>query len=71
LYVHAQSDTGAPVMSAFVEIVFGNVENVFENMGDEVVLRRTIGAKKDEYSLNRKSIPYKSQLFFDKLALAQ
>ena len=42
-------------MNAFVEIVFDNSDNRFslEN-SDEVVLRRTIGHKKDEFFLQRK-----------------
>lgn len=38
-----------------VEIVFDNSDNRFPTGHEEVVLRRTIGAKKDEYSLDRKS----------------
>ena len=42
-------------MNAFVEIVFDNSDNRFslEN-SDEVVLRRTVGHKKDEFFLQRK-----------------
>ena len=42
-------------LSAFVEIVFDNSDNRFPTGHEEVVLRRTIGLKKDEYSLDRKS----------------
>jgi structural maintenance of chromosome 3 (chondroitin sulfate proteoglycan 6) len=38
-----------------VEIVFDNTDNRFPTGHDEVVIRRTIGLKKDEYSLDRKS----------------
>jgi hypothetical protein len=38
-----------------VEIVFDNSDNRFPTGRDEVVLRRTIGLKKDEYSLDKKS----------------
>lgn len=38
-----------------VEIVFDNSDNRFPTGRDEVVLRRTIGVKKDEYSLDKKS----------------
>ena len=38
-----------------VEIVFDNFDNRFPTGRDEVVLRRTIGLKKDEYSLDKKS----------------
>ncbi|KAF8904142.1 structural maintenance of chromosome protein 3 [Gymnopilus junonius] len=41
--------------SAYVEIVFDNSDNRFPTGHDEVILRRTIGAKKDEYSLDKKS----------------
>ncbi|CAM9183039.1 unnamed protein product [Chrysoparadoxa australica] len=43
-------------MSAFVEIVFDNSDQRMAADGDEVVLRRTIGLKKDEFFLNRKKI---------------
>ncbi|KAF8274414.1 RecF/RecN/SMC [Lactarius quietus] len=42
-------------LSAYVEIVFDNSDNRFPTGRDEVVLRRTIGLKKDEYSLDKKS----------------
>lgn len=43
-------------MSAYVEIIFDNTEGVtFQNGKDELTLRRTIGLKKDEYSLDRKN----------------
>lgn len=42
-------------MSAYVEIIFDNTDNRFPTGKDEVVLRRTIGLKKDEYSLDKKS----------------
>ncbi|KAJ7905296.1 structural maintenance of chromosome protein 3 [Mycena olivaceomarginata] len=42
-------------LSAFVEIVFDNSDNRFPTGHDEVLLRRTIGVKKDEYSLDKKS----------------
>ncbi|KAG9120915.1 Structural maintenance of chromosomes protein 3 [Ceratobasidium sp. 392] len=45
----------AQTMSAYVEIVFDNSDNRFPTGKDTVVLRRTIGLKKDEYSLDRKS----------------
>ncbi|KAK3677084.1 Structural maintenance of chromosomes protein 3 [Recurvomyces mirabilis] len=46
---------GAAVMSAYVEIIFDNSDGRFPTDTPEVVLRRTIGQKKDEYSLNRKN----------------
>ncbi|GLB45508.1 putative structural maintenance of [Lyophyllum shimeji] len=45
----------ATTMSAYVEIVFDNSDNRFPTGHDEVILRRTIGLKKDEYSLDKKS----------------
>ena len=47
--------SGSSAVNAFVEIVFDNSDNRFslEN-SDEVVLRRTVGHKKDEFFLQRK-----------------
>ncbi|KAI0371167.1 structural maintenance of chromosome protein 3 [Pilatotrama ljubarskyi] len=45
----------AQTLSAFVEIVFDNSDNRFPTGREEVILRRTIGLKKDEYSLDKKS----------------
>jgi structural maintenance of chromosome 3 (chondroitin sulfate proteoglycan 6) len=39
-----------------VEIVFDNSDNRFPTGRDEVIIRRTIGLKKDEYSLDKKSV---------------
>lgn len=47
---------GHQVMSAFVEIVFDNSDNRIPVDKEEVRLRRTIGAKKDEYFLDGKHI---------------
>ncbi|KAF8073454.1 structural maintenance of chromosome protein 3 [Lyophyllum atratum] len=47
--------TVATTMSAYVEIVFDNSDNRFPTGHEEVTLRRTIGLKKDEYSLDKKS----------------
>jgi structural maintenance of chromosome 3 (chondroitin sulfate proteoglycan 6) len=49
--------TGGQAMSAFVEVVFDNSDNRFPTGRQEVIIRRTIGLKKDEYSLDRKSVP--------------
>ena len=46
---------GSAVMSAYVEIIFDNSDERFPTGTPEVILRRTIGQKKDEYSLNRKN----------------
>ncbi|KAF7295090.1 Structural maintenance of chromosomes protein [Mycena indigotica] len=42
-------------LSAYVEIIFDNSDNRFPTGHDELILRRTIGIKKDEYSLDKKS----------------
>ena len=47
--------TGSAVMTAYVEIIFDNTDRRFPNGSDELILRRTIGQKKDEYSLDRKN----------------
>ncbi|PVU92321.1 hypothetical protein BB561_003892 [Smittium simulii] len=47
--------SGSTTMSAFVEIVFDNSDQRFPTGKDETVIRRTVGLKKDEYSLDKKS----------------
>lgn len=42
-------------MSAYVEIIFDNKDDRFPTGREELFLRRTIGQKKDEYSLDRKN----------------
>ena len=42
-------------MSAFVEIIFDNSDERFPTGKPELIIRRTIGMKKDEYSLDRKN----------------
>ena len=44
-------------MSAYVEIIFDNSDDRFHTGHPEVILRRTIGHKKDEYSVDRKVVP--------------
>lgn len=46
----------SPNASCPVEIIFDNSDNRFPTGKDEVILRRTIGLKKDEYSLDKKSV---------------
>ncbi|KAJ4352179.1 Structural maintenance of chromosomes protein 3 [Didymosphaeria variabile] len=53
--LHAQEGSGAPVQSAYVEVVFDNSDGRFHNSKDEFTLRRTIGLKKDEFSMDRKN----------------
>ncbi|KFA63402.1 hypothetical protein S40285_06593 [Stachybotrys chlorohalonatus IBT 40285] len=48
--------SGSAVMSAYVEIIFDNSDDRFATDKKEVILRRTIGAKKDEYSVDRKVV---------------
>lgn len=47
--------SGSAVMSAYVEIIFDNSDDRFPTGNSELILRRTIGLKKDEYSLDRKN----------------
>lgn len=46
--------SGSAAVNAFVEIVFDNSDNRFSIESDEVVIRRTVGSKKDEFFLQRK-----------------
>ncbi|POR34096.1 Chromosome segregation protein sudA [Tolypocladium paradoxum] len=48
--------SGSAVMSAYVEIIFDNSDDRFPTGNKEVVLRRTISLKKDEYSVDRKVV---------------
>ncbi|QPG76467.1 hypothetical protein FOA43_003856 [Brettanomyces nanus] len=50
--IHEGSGT---VMSAYVEIVFDNTDRRIPIDKDELSIRRTIGMKKDDYSLNSRS----------------
>jgi len=43
-------------MAAYVEIIFDNSDGRLSVESDEVVLRRTIGHKKDEFFVNRKRV---------------
>ncbi|KAF1915857.1 RecF/RecN/SMC [Ampelomyces quisqualis] len=47
--------SGSAVMSAYVEVCFDNTFDRFHTGQPEWLLRRTIGTKKDEYSINRKN----------------
>lgn len=51
--------SGSAVMSAYVEVIFDNSDDRFPTGNKEVVLRRTISLKKDEYSLDKKVITLK------------
>ncbi|CCG22050.1 Smc3 protein [Candida orthopsilosis Co 90-125] len=48
-------DGSGTVMSAYVEIVFDNTDGRFPIAKSEILIRRTIGMKKDDYSLDGKS----------------
>lgn len=58
-FLHTVSGTIYPRMlliaSFPVEIVFDNSDQRFPTGNDTVILRRTVGLKKDEYSLDKKS----------------
>ncbi|KAG9246730.1 putative chromosome segregation protein sudA [Calycina marina] len=47
--------SGSAVTSAYVEVIFDNSDERFPTGKDELILRRTIGLKKDDYSLDRKN----------------
>lgn len=49
--------TGNRVISAYVEIIFDNSDNRVPIDKDEIYLRRVIGAKKDQFFLNKKVVP--------------
>lgn len=51
--IHEGSDT---VLSAYVEVQFDNSDRRFPIQKDEVVIRRTIGLKKDDYALDGRSV---------------
>ncbi|KAH7037928.1 RecF/RecN/SMC [Microdochium trichocladiopsis] len=48
--------SGSAVMSAYVEVIFDNSDDRFPTGNKEVILRRTIGLKKDEYSVDKKVV---------------
>ncbi|XP_060524565.1 structural maintenance of chromosomes protein 3 [Cylas formicarius] len=49
--------TGPRVVSAYVEIIFDNSDARVPIEHEEIYLRRVIGAKKDQYFLNKKVVP--------------
>ncbi|XP_017774625.1 PREDICTED: structural maintenance of chromosomes protein 3-like [Nicrophorus vespilloides] len=49
--------TGPRSVHAYVEIIFDNSDNRVPIDQDEIFLRRVIGAKKDQYFLNKKVVP--------------
>ncbi|UZJ51798.1 hypothetical protein CBS101457_001118 [Exobasidium rhododendri] len=55
--LHDSSASVSATLSAFVEIVFDNSDGRFPyGSNSELTLRRTIGVKKDEYTLDGKSV---------------
>lgn len=48
-------ESSVNIMSAFVEIIFDNTDRRIPIAKDEVSIRRTIGMKKDDYTLDYKS----------------
>ena len=47
---------GSSTLSAFVEIIFDNSDQRFPTGSELLSLKRTIGLKKDEYSLDKKTV---------------
>lgn len=54
--LHEGADNNS-TFSAFVEATFDNSDHRFPTGKTQVIIRRTIGSKKDEYSLDKKSTP--------------
>lgn len=52
--LYDSSGATSATLSAYVEIVFDNTDARFPTSGDEVVLRRTVSAAKDEFMIDRK-----------------
>lgn len=48
-------ESSVNIMSAFVEVVFDNTDRRIPIAKDDIAIRRTIGMKKDDYSLDYKS----------------
>ena len=58
----SHSSSGQRILNAYVEIVFDNTSRRLNVNKDEITLRRTIGAKKDQYHLDGKAIPTRKEL---------
>lgn len=54
--LHEGASGGNEVLTAFVEVTFDNSEGRLPLDSEEVVLRRSVGLKKDEFFLNRKHV---------------
>ena len=64
--------SGATATSAYVEITFDNSSGRVPIEGDDVTLRRAIGAKKDEFYQNRNVLCFLrnvERLLFDEVSL--
>ena len=53
---HARTTKPSPLGAQYVEVVLDNSDGRMAVDSDEVALRRTVGLKKDEFSLNRKRV---------------
>ena len=58
----SQGTSGQRTLNAYVEIVFDNTSRRLGVNKDEISMRRTIGAKKDQYHLDGKVIPTRKEL---------
>lgn len=65
------SGGGVNQIAAYVEIVFDNSDARFPTGRDEVVIRRTVGLKKDEYSLDKKPVTYQIGMLYQILWLGK
>ncbi|KAL8313911.1 hypothetical protein RB593_007845 [Gaeumannomyces tritici] len=55
--------SGSAVMTAYVEIIFDNIDDRFHTGNKEVIIKRTISLKKDEYSIDRKVVQSRNEVF--------
>lgn len=55
--------SGSAVMTAYVEIIFDNTDDRFHTGNKEVIIKRTISLKKDEYSIDRKVVQSRNEVF--------
>ena len=58
----SSSGSGPRPLSAYVELLFDNSDRRFPINQDEISLRRTIGAKKDQFHLNGKAVLSRKEL---------
>ncbi|ELQ44596.1 chromosome segregation protein sudA [Pyricularia oryzae] len=55
--------SGSAVMTAYVEVIFDNSDDRFHTGNKEVSIKRTISLKKDEYSIDKKVVQSKNEVF--------